>query len=43
MHHYNYSLHEIESLLPWEKEVYIVLLTEHLKEEQKKNEARKLR
>lgn len=33
MQHHQYSLSEIESMMPWEREVYINLLTEHLKQE----------
>ena len=33
--HYNYSLTELDNMLPWEREVYIALLIEHLKEEQR--------
>ena len=37
--HYNWSLTELENLMPWEREIYIGLLIEHL-EEQKKEEAK---
>ena len=37
--HYNWSLLELENLMPWEREIYIGLLIEHL-EEQKKEEAK---
>ena len=37
--HYNWSLTELENLMPWEREIYIGLLIEHL-EEQKKQEAK---
>jgi len=33
MHHYSYNLHEIESMIPWEKEIYISLLAAYIKEE----------
>ena len=35
MQHHKYSLTELENMLPWEMEVYIALLIEHLKEEQR--------
>jgi hypothetical protein len=38
MHHYKYSLNEIDSLLPWEKEIYIELLMQHLKEEEQRQQ-----
>ena len=33
MQNWNYSLNEIEEMIPWEREIYLSLLTEHLKEE----------
>tara|TARA_B100000029_G_C16967254_1_gene738594 strand:+ start:119 stop:256 length:138 start_codon:yes stop_codon:yes gene_type:complete len=38
MHHWNYSLNEIESMIPWEREVYLALLEAHLKEEKMRQE-----
>ena len=38
--HHNWSLTEIDDMMPWEREVYIGLLIEHL-EEQKKEQAKK--
>ena len=32
MQHFNYSLTELEEMLPWEREVYLSLLNEHLEE-----------
>jgi len=37
--HHNWSLTELNDMLPWEREVYIGLLIEHL-EEQKKEQAK---
>jgi len=37
--HNNWSLTELENMMPWEREVYIGLLIEHL-EEQKKEQAK---
>jgi hypothetical protein len=34
--HHKYSLEEVESLIPWEREVYINLLISYLKEERDK-------
>jgi hypothetical protein len=31
--HHNWSLTEIENMMPWEREVYVGLLIEHIKEE----------
>ena len=33
MQHHNYSLTEIEGMVPWEREIYLSLLQEHIKEE----------
>ena len=37
--HHKWSLTEIENMIPWEREVYVGLLIEHL-EEQRKEEAK---
>ena len=36
MQHHKYSLTELDNLLPWEKEVYINLLKNYIKEEHEK-------
>jgi hypothetical protein len=33
MQHHKYSLNEIESMLPWEREVYVSLLVDYIKKE----------
>ncbi len=33
IHEYKYSLTEVENMMPWEREVYISLLIQHLEEE----------
>lgn len=33
MQHHNYSLNEIDGLIPWEREVYLSMLMEHIKEQ----------
>ena len=35
MQHHNYSLSDLENMMPWEREVYVGLLIEHLEEEKK--------
>jgi hypothetical protein len=30
MHHHKYSLTELENMMPWEREIYIALLKQHL-------------
>jgi len=39
MQHHNYSLYDLDNMMPWEREVYIGLLIEHL-EEQKVEQAK---
>ncbi|ADO99539.1 baseplate hub assembly catalyst [Synechococcus phage Syn19] len=36
MHHHKWDIQYIEELMPWEKEVYIMMLTDFLKEEQRR-------
>tara|TARA_B100000900_G_scaffold132191_1_gene111891 strand:+ start:1265 stop:1390 length:126 start_codon:yes stop_codon:yes gene_type:complete len=38
MQHHKYSLNEIDSLIPWEKEVYVAMLVDHIKEQEAKQE-----
>ena len=33
LQHHHYSLTEIEEMIPWEREVYLTMLIEHIKEE----------
>ena len=33
MQNHHYSLTEIEEMIPWEREIYLTLLIEHIKEE----------
>ena len=36
MQHHKYSLTELDNLMPWEKEIYVTLLQNHIKEENEK-------
>ena len=36
MQHYNYSLIELENMIPWERDIYINLLMNHVKEEKQR-------
>ena len=36
MQHHKYSLTELDNLLPWEKEIYVTMLSNHIKEENEK-------
>lgn len=33
MQHYNYSLTELDDMMPWEREIYVGLLKQHIQEE----------
>ena len=33
MQHHKYSLTELENMIPWEREVYLTLLEQHIEEE----------
>ena len=39
MQHHGYSLTEIESIMPWEREIYIGLLIQYLDEKNKKEQS----
>lgn len=34
MQHHKYSLNEIDQMIPWEKEVYVNMLVDFIKEEE---------
>lgn len=36
MQHHGYSLTELEGMIPWEREIYIGLLIQYLKEKEQK-------
>ena len=41
MEHHKYSLTELENMIPWEREIYIGLLMQFLKEEEERIEKEK--
>ena len=43
MQHHNYSLAELENMIPWEREIYLHLLLQFIEEENQRieNERRK--
>ena len=41
MQHHKYSLTELENMIPWEREIYIGLLMQYLKEEAERMEKEK--
>ena len=40
MQHHKYSLTELENMMPWEREIYVDMLLNYLKEEEKKAKER---
>ena len=36
MQHHNYSLSDIENMMPWERDIYLDMIIEHIKEENMK-------
>ena len=43
MQHHNYSLSDIETLMPWERDIYVDMLIDYIKEQNKKQEEQKNR
>ena len=40
MQHHNYALNDIENMMPWERDIYVQMLIEHINQENKKQEER---
>jgi len=36
MQYHKYSLTEIENMIPWERDIYVTLLQQHIEEENEK-------
>ena len=41
MQHHNYSLGDLDNMLPWEREIYVKMLVAHMKEEKRKAQERR--
>jgi hypothetical protein len=41
MQYHKYSLEELESMIPFEREIYITMLIQHLEEEKQRLESKK--
>ena len=41
MQHHKYSLTELDNMMPWEREIYLGLLMQFLKEEEERTEREK--
>lgn len=39
MQHHNYSLTELNEMLPWEREIYVAMLIEYIKQENERIKA----
>ena len=40
MQHHNYSLSDLENMMPWEREIYLDMLVTWIKEEKEKQKQR---
>jgi len=40
MNNYHYSLNEVEEMIPWEREIYLNMLINHLKEQSEREKQR---
>ena len=36
MQHHNYALSELDNMMPWEREIYVGMLIEYIKEEEER-------
>jgi len=43
MQHHNYALGDIENMIPWEREIYVQMLIEYIKEENEKAKERQMK
>ena len=41
MQHFNYSLSELDDMIPWEREIYVGMLDKYIKEENERLEREK--
>ncbi len=41
MQHHNYSLYDIENMMPWERDIYLGLLLKFIEEEKEQQEKQK--
>jgi|TARA_B110000902_G_C14087024_1_gene505370 hypothetical protein len=40
MQHHNYSLSDIENMMPWERDIYVQMLIDYIKEQKEKEKQR---
>ena len=43
MHNHKWSLTELENMMPWERDIYLIKIEQQLKEEKRQAEEAKLR
>ena len=43
MQHHNYSLSDLENMLPWERDIYVDMLVTYIKEENEKQKRENLK
>ena len=43
MQHYNYSLTELDNMMPWEREIYVGMLQQHIEDENERMKERQKR
>jgi hypothetical protein len=43
MQHHHYSLTEIENMIPWERDIYVTMLINHVSEENEKLKQKQLK
>jgi hypothetical protein len=41
MQHHKYSLSDIETMIPWERDIYVKMLVEYLEKLEEENKARR--
>jgi hypothetical protein len=41
MQHHKYSLTELDDMMPWEREIYVAMLTDYVEEQNEKLKQRK--
>lgn len=42
MEHHHYSLTEIDNMMPWEREIYLTMLLEHLRDQREEQQRRQM-
>ena len=42
MQHHKYNLNDIESMMPWEKSIYVTMLLKYIEEENEKLQQQKI-